>query len=314
MSRQLFMTGLGLYLPRAMVVNADLPALDPPLSVPDMDRIGVLHRGIAGADEDVCTMAVSAATRALEQAQISADTLDFMILANWSERRYVPDFAPRVQHALGAGRAFAFDVCCACSGFLYGLSIAHGYLQNPNLSRGLVIASDRSTDRLRPGSRATLVFGDAAAAAVVERDVGRGAKLLDYELFTDGARHAIMSIDTDGFLVSHIRQRDLNELAGSSIAKVSRALLARNGLSLDDVAWIIPHSGTAGVQAMVAEALAAPPHKILTNLPQIGNVTSASIPAALSHFRELGAVRSGDLVLSASVGLGWQSAAVLYNA
>ncbi len=308
------MTGLGVYLPHAMVTNAALPSLEPELSVAEMDRVGILQRGIASEQEDVCMMAVSAASRALEQAKISPDTLDFLILANWTERRFVPDFAPRVQHALGASRAFAFDVCCACSGFLYGLSLAHGYLQNPNFSRGLVIASDRSTRHIRPKSRGTLVFGDAAAAVVVERDAGHGGRLLDYELATDGSRHQLMELDSSGFLVSHIKQRDLNELAGRSIAAVSRTLLARNRLTLDDVTWIIPHSGTAGVQAMVADALAAPAHKILTNLPLIGNVTTASIPAALHHFKELGTVRSGDLILSASVGLGWQSAAVLYNA
>lgn len=307
------MTGLGVYLPK-MVKNSELPALDPPLSVAEMDRIGVLQRGVASAEEDVCAMAVRAAGSALAEAGVSANSLDFLILANWTERRYVPDFAPRVQHALGAQRAFAFDVCCACSGFLYGLSLAHGYLQNPKLQRGLVVASDRSTMRMRPGSRATLVFGDAAAAVVVERNADRGSKLLDYELFTDGGRNGIMDIDADGFLAPHIRQKELNELAGQSIARVSRALLERNRLSLAAVDWIIPHSGTAGVQAMVSEALCAPAGKILTNLPQIGNVTTASIPAALHHFKELGTVRPGDLLLSASVGLGWQAAAVLYYA
>jgi 3-oxoacyl-[acyl-carrier-protein] synthase-3 len=314
MTTSLFMTGLGVYLPRAMVTNALLPSLDPPLSAGDMDRVGILRRGIATDDESVLAMAVSAANRALEEAQIRANSLNFLILANWTERRYVPDFAPRVQHALGATRAFAFDICGACSGFLYGLSLAHGYLQNPNLACGIVIASDRSTRHIRPKSRGTLVFGDAAAAVVVERDAARGAKLIDYELYTNGAQNGIMDIDTEGFLVSHIRQRDLNELAGRSIAGVSRALLDRNGLSLDDVAWIIPHSGTAGVQAMVREALGVPVQKILSNLPEIGNVTTASIPAALQHFKQLGTVRPGDLVLSASVGLGWQAAAILYNA
>jgi 3-oxoacyl-[acyl-carrier-protein] synthase-3 len=307
------MTGLGVYLPK-MVKNGELPPLDPPLSVAEMDRIGILQRAVASAEEDVCTMAVRAAERALAEAKIAASSVDFLIFANWTERRYVPDFAPRVQHALGASSAFAFDVCCACSGFLYGLSLAHGYLQNPKLQRGLVIASDRSTAHMRPRSRATLVFGDAAAAVVVERNAERGSKLLDYELFTDGARNGIMDIDADGFLVPHIRQRELNELAGQSIARVSRVLLERNRLSFAEIDWIIPHSGTAGVQAMVSEALAAPPGKILTNLPQIGNVTTASIPAALQHFKELGTVRPGDLLLSASVGLGWHAAAVLYYA
>src|SRR5258706_5591045 len=117
----------------------------------------------------------------------------------------------------------------------------------------------------------------------------------------------------DGYLRSHIAQKELNQLAGRSIGDVSRALLKRNGLSLDEVRWIVPHSGTAGVQAMVAENLGVSTDKILTNLPTIGNVTTASIPAAIVEFVDKGTIRPGDLILSASVGLGWQYVAMLYT-
>jgi 3-oxoacyl-[acyl-carrier-protein] synthase-3 len=307
------MTGLGTYLPRRSVSNRELPALDPPHTLADMDRVGVRARGIAADDEDVLFMALSAAGRALARAEVEAASLDFLILANWSERRYVPDFAPRLQHALGAPGAFAFDVGCACAGFLYGLSIAHGYLQNPRFKRGLVLASDRSTRRLRPGSRANLVFGDAAAAMVVERDAGRGHRLIDYELRTDGSQNGIMDVDEHGQLNPKIKQRELNQLAGRSLAAVSRALLERNGLGLDDIDWLLPHSGTAGVQAMLAEYLGAPPEKTLNNLADVGNVTTASIPVALDHFISIGKLKPGDRILSAAVGLGWQSCAALYT-
>lgn len=307
------MTGLGTYLPERLVTNSELPALEPPHSLADMDKVGVRARGIASDQEDVLFMAVRAAERALAQAEVSAQSLDFLILANWTERRYVPDFAPRVQQALGAQRAFAFDVGCACAGFLYGLTIAHGYLQNPRYRCGLVLASDRSTRRLRPRSRATLVFGDAAAAMVVEKDAGRGGRLIDYELRTDGSQHGIMDIDADGYLNPKIKQRELNQLAGRSLASVSRTLLERNELTLDDVDWLLPHSGTAGVQAMLAEHLGAPPEKTLNNLADVGNVTTASIPISLDHFVKRGLLKPGQRVLSAAVGLGWQYCAVLYT-
>jgi 3-oxoacyl-[acyl-carrier-protein] synthase III len=306
-------TGLGTYLPVRSFTNRDLPPLDPPHTLADMEKVGVRARGIAGDDEDVLFMAVQAAKRALDQAGVEAASLDFLMLANWSERRYVPDFAPRVQQALGATRAFAFDIGCACAGFVYGLSIAHGYLQNPRFSRGLLVSADRSTRRLRPGSRANLVFGDAAAAMVLERDAAHGSRLIDYELRTDGSRNGIMDVDADGYLDPKIKQRELNQLAGRSLADVSRALLERNGLGLGDVDWILPHSGTVGVQAMLAEHLGAAPEKTLNNLADVGNVTSASIPIALEHFIKLGKLRPGDRILSAAVGLGWQYCAVLYT-
>jgi 3-oxoacyl-[acyl-carrier-protein] synthase-3 len=304
--------GLGTYLPKEMHSNETLPALDPPMAKADMDRIGVLGRGWAGEEESVAMMGVTAAHRALERAGIDAGSLDFIVLANWSERRYVPDYAPVIQAALGATQAFAYDVGCACAGFVYGLAMAHGFLQNPRFSRGIVVASDQSTRRIRPRSRGTLVFGDGAGCMVLERG-DRGGRLIDYELTSDGTRNDIMSVDRDGYLKSHIKQADLNALAGRSIGSVSRALLTRNRLTFDDLAWIVPHSGTAGVQAMVAENLGVPSGKILTNLPLIGNVTTASIPTALAHFVEQGRIKPGDLVLSASVGLGWHAVAALYT-
>ena len=310
---ELHVTGLGTYLPERLVTNRELPELEPPHTLADMDKVGIRARGIASEREDVLFMALAAARRALAQAKVSPESLDFVILANWSERRYVPDFAPRVQHALGARRAFAFDIGCACAGFLYGLTLAHGYLQNPRFRCGLVLASDRSTRRLRPRSRATLVFGDAAAAMVVERDAPHGSRLVDYELRTDGSQNDIMSVDQEGYLSPKIKQRELNQLAGRSLASVSRALLERNGLGLGDVDWFLPHSGTAGVQAMLAEHLGALPEKTLNNLADIGNVTSASIPVSLEHFIKQGRLKPGDRILSAAVGLGWQYCAVLYT-
>lgn len=300
-------------MPERMVTNAELPPLVPPHTLADMAKAGVLTRGIASELEDPLFMALRAAERALSQAEVDPATLDFVILANWSERRYVPDLAPRVQHALGAHRAFAFDVGCACAGFLYGLTLAHGYLQNPRFSRGLVLASDRSTRRLKPGTRANLVFGDGASAMVVERDASRGIRFIDYELRTDGSRHGIMDVDAAGYLDPKIKQRELNQLAGRSLADVSRALLERRGLTLADVDWFLPHSGTAGVQAMLAEYLGAPPEKTLNNLTDVGNVTSSSIPISLEHFIKQGQLRPGDRILSAAVGLGWQYCAVLYT-
>ncbi len=310
---ELRITGLGTYLPERMVTNRELAPLDPPHSLADMDKVGVRSRGIAQEHEDELYMALRAARQALRQAEVEPETLDFVILANWSERRYVPDLAPRVQHELGARRAFAFDVGCACAGFLYGLTMAHGYLQNPRFARGLVLSSDRSTRRLKPGSRANLVFGDAAAAMVVERDATHGARLIDYELRTDGSQNGIMDVNAAGQLEPKIKQRELNQLAGRSLADVSRALLERNRLTLADVDWILPHSGTAGVQAMLAEHLGAPPEKTLNNLADVGNVTSASIPISLAHFTASGQVKPGDRILSAAVGLGWQYCAVLYT-
>jgi 3-oxoacyl-[acyl-carrier-protein] synthase III len=308
---ELRITGLGTYLPEHQMSNAELLARHPALTPADAERVGVLRRGVASEREDVPSMAVSAGTDALARAGLMASTLDFVILVNWSERRYVPDLAPLVQARLGATHAFAFDVNAACSGFLVALSIAHGYLQTGRFQRGLVVASDRSLRRVRRESRASLLFGDAAAAAVVEAGHERGWKLVDYELCTDGTRNGLMNVDADGFLESHVRQRDLNELAVSSLLRAGRRLLERNGLTFLDCDYIVPHSGTAGIQTLLASVLELPRSMILTNLPIVGNVVAASIPIALRHFVDQGTLRPGHRVLVLAVGLGWQYVAGL---
>jgi 3-oxoacyl-[acyl-carrier-protein] synthase-3 len=308
------MTGLASYLPREQVSNAALPPLDPPLSPEQLDGFGIHSRGRASDSETVVAMGEAAAREALKQARVEPETLDFVILANWSERRFVPDIAPRIQHALGAERAFAFDVCTACCGFMYGLTLAAGLLQNPRYHAGLVLASDRSSRRMRPGTRSTIVFGDAAGAAVVQRNSeceAQGFRIVDQELRTDGSHAGIMEVDSDDYLLSHIRQRELNELAGRTMAQVASVLLERNRMTLDDVDYIVPHSGTAGVQNQLREHLGVAPERVLTNLPLVGNVTTASIPCSLRHFLDQGTLSESHTVLSLAVGLGWQTVGML---
>ena len=310
-------TGFGSYLPALMHTNATLPALDDPLEPADLARIGVHRRGWASEGEGIAEMATLAGRRALDRAGVTAADLDLVILANWTQRRYLPDFAPTVKRLLGAERAFAHDLGCACAGFLYGLATATEFLRNPRYRRALVVASEQTSRRARPGSRATVILGDAAGSFVLER-AGRdhdpgGGQLIDYELASDGAHAGIMEITEAGWVHSHIAQRELCALAARSIVEVSDRLLARNGRTLADVTWVVPHSGTAGVQAAIVAALGLPAQRVLSNYAQVGNVSSASIPVALDHFVATGQVQPGDLVLSAAVGGGWYAAAALYT-
>ena len=309
--KELVLTGLASYLPRISVDNEHLAPLVPPLTVAEMDSVGVLSRGHAQADESAVAMAVQAAERSLKEARREPGELDFLIFVSWTTRRFVPDVAPRVQHALGAVHAMAFDICCACSGFIQALSIAHGYLQNPRYRVGLIVAADRSSEHMRPGSRATMIFGDAAAAAVVESNGASGIQLLDYELRTDGAQNDIMEIDAEGYLLPHIRQRDLNALAAKSMTEASHAVLGRMGSSVAEMDWIVPHSGSAGVQGMLHSSLSVPPERVLTTLPFQGNLAASAIPCSLRHFLDDGTLQTGDRVLATAVGLGWNYSAMV---
>jgi 3-oxoacyl-[acyl-carrier-protein] synthase-3 len=312
-SHEVRITGVGSYLPALMHTNETLPPLDEPISRADIERIGVFRRGWASDGEGVAEMAAMAAERALARAEINAEDLDLVILANWTARRYLPEFAPRLKTLLGASRAFSHDLGCACAGFLYGIGIASEFLRNPRFERALVVASETTSRRARPGSRGTLILGDAAGAFVLERGTRTAGRLIDYELASDGEHHGIMHINEAGWVETHIPQREVCALAARSIRQVSARLLARNHVRLGDVTWIVPHSGTAGVQAAILRELEVPASRVLTNYASVGNVSSASIPVALDHFASHATIRPGDLVLSAAVGGGWYAAAALYT-
>ncbi|HEY4240837.1 MAG TPA: ketoacyl-ACP synthase III [Kofleriaceae bacterium] len=309
-------TGLGTYLPRLVHTNETLPPLDEPASPQDLARIGVHARGWAAPDEGIAEMAAHAAKRALARADLVAADLDVIVLANWTQRRYLPDFAPRLKTLLGADRAFAFDLGCACTGFLYGVAAASDFLRNPRYKRALVVASETTSQRARPGSRGTIILGDAAGAFVLERggDPRAPGHLVDTELAADGAHADIMEISPEGWVKTYIEQRELCALAARSIKDAAGRLLARHRIALSDVAWVVPHSGTAGVQAALVRELGIAPERVLTNYRDVGNVSSASIPVALDHFLGAGTVRPGDLILSGAVGSGWYTAAALYTA
>lgn len=306
-------TGIGSYLPRRMLTNDDLD-LDKPVTQAQLDKLGVSTRGRAGEGESIPEMAAAAARTALERAGVEASELDFIVLANWTQRQFIPDFAPRLQALLGAPQAFAFDISTACAGFAFGAGVARGFLQDPRHKRCLIVASETTSQRARPHSKATLVFGDAAGAWVLERGEVEGAgRLIDLELMTDGSKYDAMGINEAGHVYTSIDQKSLQQLAIHSFRTATEAVLTRNGLTLDDVDWIVPHSGTAGIQALLLRTLEVAPERVLINFPRIGNVSSAAIPAALDEFVASGQVKKGDLVLSPTTGTGWYAAAMLYR-
>ena len=126
-------TGFASYLPHAMHDNQTLPPLDAPITPAELARIGVFRRGWASQGESITEMAAAATRRALERARVAPGEIDVVLLANWTQRRYLPEFAPSVIRLLGANRAFGHDIGCACAGFLYAVGSASELLRNPRL-------------------------------------------------------------------------------------------------------------------------------------------------------------------------------------
>lgn len=307
-------TGLGHYYPRTHRTHDGEVTLDGRTYPPETaQELGVRALHVADEDETLEFMAVQAATSALANAGREPDDLDLVVLANWTDRQWIPEIAPGVAAALGAHGALAFDVCGACTGFVHGVQTAASMLTaHPGWKRAVVVAADRFTRRARPGTRGQLVFGDAAGAVVLEKgDPDDPSRLIDSVLDCDAAEaDTVAARAPEGFLRP---KPELIDLAVRSSLKVADNLLTRNDLKTSDIDWLVPHPGNNAIHAGVRDGLDLEPARFLTNFAERGNTGCASIPIALSEYAEKGVVRSGDLVLSTAVGSGWYYGGLLYR-
>ncbi|WP_369183622.1 ketoacyl-ACP synthase III [Streptomyces sp. Y1] len=304
-------TGLGHYYPRTLVSNEHGITIGGRTYAPEeAAELGVRSRHEAAEDETVEYMAEQAARAALARAGHEPDEVDVVVLANWTDRQWIPEIGPQVAARLGAERALAFDVCGACTGFVHGVQTAASMLAaQPGWQRAVVVAADRFSRRARPGTRGQLIFGDAAGAVVLEKGAEDGTGLQYSTLSCDAARADAVAA-RDGWL----RPRpELIELAVGSSLKVADTLLGRAGIGVGDLDWLIPHPGNNAIHAGVKAGLELPPEKFRTNFDVRGNTGCASIPIALSEFAEQGLVKPGDRILSTAVGSGWYFGGLLFE-
>ncbi|MGB3439138.1 MAG: ketoacyl-ACP synthase III [Actinophytocola sp.] len=274
-------------------------------------EFGVRGRHVADDDETVATMAANAVRRALDAAGLPATDLDLLLLANCTTRRYFPEAAPRVALELGADRALAFDVCGACAGFVLGVHLAASLLTTSQSRCAAVVASEQFSRRTRPGSRSSLVVGDAAGAVILTRNLSTAPGLLDSLVRTHADEHEVCVIrPSDGWLKAQPR---VVELALATQFRAIDDLLDRNDLKLDDVDWIVPHPGTRHVHTTLRDELARRGKAVVTNFESCGNTASATIPTTLSEQITSGRFQPGQLVLAPTAGAGWYSGGLLFR-
>lgn len=306
--------GYGHYYPRHVRTNEGGVTIDDrTYTHEDTAELGVRSLHIADEEETLEYMAARAVRAALSNAGAAAAQTDLLVLANWTDRQFIPEIAPAVAAAVGADGAVAFDLCGACVGFVHGVQTSAALLTaHPGWQRAVVVAADRFAHRARPGTRGQLVFGDAAGAVVLEKgDPQDPQGVLDSVLECDAAQaDTVAARPPDGWLVP---RPELIDLAVRSNAQIAHTILDRNDLKISDVDWLVPHPGNNAIHAGVREQLDLSAEKFLTNLPNRGNTGCASIPSTLSEFSEKGVLRPGDLVLSTAVGSGWYYGGLLYR-
>lgn len=309
--------GWGMAVPDKVLTNHDLEAIVDTTDEWIQTRTGIKERRIAGENESTATLGLKAAQRALEVADILPLELDLIIVATSTPENIFPSTASIIQDWLGATRAGAFDLSAACSGFVYGVSMASQAIRSGGIQTALVIGSETMSRVLDWQDRSTcILFGDGAGAVVLRASDIEGG-VLSSVLRSDGSGWDLLGIPTVGSSDMRIPEANPNghkmhkmHMNGSEVFKFASRVIGESinqaleqaGLTIDDVSLIVPHQANARILQAAARALKVDADIFVNNLDRYGNTSAASIPIALCEAVEQGRVQN-DMIL-AFVGFG----------
>ncbi|MEI6656437.1 MAG: beta-ketoacyl-ACP synthase III [Verrucomicrobiota bacterium] len=318
--------GTGSYVPEKILTNAELATRVDTSEEWILTRTGIRERRIAADDETTSQMATHAARRALEQAGLTADELELIIVATITPDTPTPATACYIQQNLGATRAVAFDISAACSGFLYAMKIAKRLIASGAFKNAIIIGAEKLSSVTNWEDRSTCVlFGDGAGAAVL-RIAGPGeGSIIATEMGTDGALTHLLQIPGGG-TACPITAANVNDHLGTlrmlgkevfkhavnRMKEAAEKVIARAGLQAEDIACVIPHQANLRIIDAIADRLAVPNERVFINLDRYGNTSAAAIAIALDEANRSGAFKRGDHIVLVVFGAGltWAAAAI----
>ncbi|MBV9784938.1 MAG: ketoacyl-ACP synthase III [Acidisphaera sp.] len=320
MAIRTLLAGVGAYLPERVVTNDDLALRVDTSDAWIRERTGIRQRHLAGPHETCAHMGAEAARGALRDAGAEPADVDAIILATSTPDQAFPATALRVQAELGVDRGFGFDLSAACSGFIYGLSVADALIRTGQARGVLVIGSEVYSRIMDWQDRGTCVlFGDGAGAVFLRPGGEAGRGILSTHLHAQGSLGDILYVD--GSVGRHDRPgtlamngREVFRHAVVKLAQVVDQALKANGLERSAVDWLVPHQANLRIIDAVGRKLGLPPERVVVTVDRHANTSAASIPLALAEAATDGRIRRGDLVLMEALGGGltWGSALVRY--
>ena len=310
--------GTGHSYPDGILTNADLEKMVETSDEWITSRTGIKQRRKAAPGEYTSQFAVLASQEAIERAGVDPNEIDLILCATVTPDQILPSTACLIQAELGANKAAAMDIVAACSGFLYGLTIANPMIRSGQIKYALVIGAELLTRYVDYRDRSTCVlFGDGAGAAIlgpVEEDRGILAARIRSDGRYEEQLYAPGGGTKGGFTAETIARGDhyfkmkgneVFKVAVRSMSEISRGVLCEAGLKTDDVDLFIPHQANQRITDAVSSALNVDEAKVFSNIAQHGNTSSASIPIGLDECVESGRVKKDDIVLMASFGGGF---------
>ncbi len=314
--------GCGSYLPERVVTNAELSAKLDTTDEWITSRTGIRQRHLAADGELTSDLALKAAERALEAAGVPAAEVDMVVLATTTPDNTFPATATKVQHRLGMTNGAAFDIQAVCSGFVFGLSVADNFIKTGQSKTVLLIGAETFSRILDWEDRSTCVlFGDGAGAVVLragqddadanlgETGHNRGRGVLSTHLHSDGSTNDLLYVDggpSSTQTVGHLRMngREVFRHAVNNFSAIVEEALEANGLSPNDIDWVVPHQANKRILDSTRRKLGLPAEKIIITVDRHANTSAASIPLALDEAIRDGRIKQGDLLLMLAMGGG----------
>jgi 3-oxoacyl-[acyl-carrier-protein] synthase-3 len=317
-----YVAGIGRGIPARVMTNHEFASLGLETSHDwIVERTGIVERHIASESETTCSMAATASRAAMARAGVAAGEIDAIILSTATADRLLPATAVDLQAELGAGRAAAFDLSAACSGWLYAMTVAEGLIQSGVVETALVVGAEKMSSIVDWHDRSTCVlFGDGAGAAVLKRNRApnptRG--ILSAYMRSDGTLAELLWRPSGGAKVpfsdavladrsSFVRMagRETFKHAVRSMADACDRALDGARLTGTDIDILVPHQANVRIIEATAKHANIPMDKVFVNVDRYGNTSSASIPIALDEAIELGRVKEGTTALLVAFGAGF---------
>ncbi|PIP68238.1 MAG: 3-oxoacyl-ACP synthase [Candidatus Omnitrophica bacterium CG22_combo_CG10-13_8_21_14_all_43_16] len=315
--------GLGCYLPSRKMTNKDLEKLVDTSDEWIMTRTGIKERRIAPKESAASDLGVEAAKLAIKDARLKPEDIDLIIVATVTGDMAFPSTSCIIQDKIGAINAAAFDINAACSGFVFGITIAKQFVDSGLYKNILVIGAEKMTSLVDWTDRSTCVlFGDGSGACIVGKSKDR--QIASYFIGCDGSGSNLLRLPAGGSRIPatedtvknklHFLKMEGNEvfkLAVKVMADAANKAITKAGLLCSDINLLIPHQANIRILLAVAKKLGLPEEKIFLNIEKYGNMSSASTAVALAEANKDGRIKKGDNVCLVAFGSGLTYGAVV---
>jgi 3-oxoacyl-[acyl-carrier-protein] synthase-3 len=309
-------TAVGSYLPSKVLNNKDLEKMVDTSDDWIFSRTGIKERRILAKGLGTSLMAINAASKIIKKKNINPLDIDMVIVATITPDMHVSATAAHVASEIGALNAFGYDLQAACSGFLYGMSVASSYIESGKYKKIILIGADKMSSIVDYSDRNTcIIFGDGAAAVLFEPN-NDNLGMQDEYLRSDGVGREFLRIEGGGSILpasletvskkKHFLFQDgksVFKYAVSNMANASDEIMKRNNLSNEDIDFLVPHQANKRIIDATASRMGIKESKVLMNIEKYGNTTAATIPLILSDFENK--FKKGDNIIFAAFGGGF---------